>query len=472
MVKENQKDIWIIAFTVFISILFSSISWASTYKWEDFTEPFKRKVELDSGQNVTIEIHLPEFIIKNYKTVPLYINHSIKHSGSEYPYVRVNKSIWAVYYLKNTNVLNIKTKHLRFGINKFKFCFNRDVAEKYSSGDATIKELRFDFAEIESLKVKFSKKNEIERKPAKPVDNKIPGNNQIKKNKKKDDNLQKLKAFNRSLDKSTRKHLQYALKHLGYYHGRVDGVFGRKTRKAIKAYQKNEGKEPTGYFDKKTAKELFQLGRIASKNVKKKSVANAKINKKPVKIKKKKNADDQKQNRTNNFLPPKKNTTSSNQNEITHKNENRTNLVKQSKEQENKKTEMDELRDDGLIRTPKELEERYKSLIDTFNQAMNKTFYNQMITSIESCNRTGYYVSGAFISHYLYMRFNDLASISQKSSDYQRNIELAENFKKTRNQMIRYYNGSAENKQALKAVLIKCDEYYKKTETRSLLSKK
>ena len=71
MVKENQKDIWIIAFTVFISILFSSISWASTYKWEDFTEPFKRKVELNAGQNVTIEIHLPEFIIKNYKTVTI-----------------------------------------------------------------------------------------------------------------------------------------------------------------------------------------------------------------------------------------------------------------------------------------------------------------------------------------------------------------------------------------------------------------
>jgi hypothetical protein len=35
-----------------------------------------------------------------------------------------------------------------------------------------------------------------------------------------------------------------------------------------------------------------------------------------------------------------------------------------------------------------------------------------------------------------------------------------------------YYNGSAENKQALKAVLIKCETYYQKTDTRSLLSKK
>ncbi|MHC4308202.1 MAG: peptidoglycan-binding domain-containing protein, partial [Planctomycetota bacterium] len=274
-----------------------------------------------------------------------------------------------------------------------------------------------------------------------------------------------------SLDKSTRKYLQHALKHLEYYHGKIDGVFGRKTRKAIKTYQKNEGKVPTGYFDKKTAKKLVQIGKAASKNSKKKSVANVKINKKFVKIEKNTSADDKKQNKTNNPLLPKKNNTADNQKEKMQKNENNTNFEKESRKYENKKAEMDKLRNDGLIRTPEELEERYKSLIDTFNQTMNETFYNQMITSIESCNRTGYYVSGAFISHYLYMRFNDLASMSKTSSDSHRKTKLAEHFKNTRNQMIKYYNGSAENKQALKAVLIKCETYYQKTDTRSLFSK-
>jgi peptidoglycan hydrolase-like protein with peptidoglycan-binding domain len=344
---------------------FSSISYAKTYKWEDFTEPFKNKFELDEGQNVTIEIHLPDFIIKNYKTVPLYIDHSINHSGSNYPYVRVNKSIWATYYLTNSKFLNIKTKHLQSGLNKFKFYLERDISERDTSVDATIKELRFDLAEIESLRAKFSKKNDLKSKPANSDSNKI------KEDQQKKSDLKKLKAFNRSLNKSTRKYLQYALKHLGYYHGQVDGVFGRNTRKAIKAYQKNERKLVTGYLDKESVKKLAKIGRVASKNAKKKSVAIAKIDKKPVKIEKKKNAEKQVQTKTNNPLPPKKNPTADNQKEKNHKNENRTNLEKESKKQENKKAEMDKLRNDGFIRTPEELEERYQSLIDTFNQAMN-----------------------------------------------------------------------------------------------------
>jgi len=89
--KGHQNSIWIIGLTIFLSILFSSISYAKTYKWEDFTEPFKNKFELHEGENVTIELHLPDFIIKNYKTVPLYIDYSISHSASNYPNVRVNK---------------------------------------------------------------------------------------------------------------------------------------------------------------------------------------------------------------------------------------------------------------------------------------------------------------------------------------------------------------------------------------------
>ena len=70
------------------------------------------------------------------------------------------------------------------------------------------------------------------------------------------------------------------------------------------------------------------------------------------------------------------------------------------------------------------------------------------------------------------MRFNDLASISQKSSDFHLNTQLSEHFKNTQNQMIMYYNGSADNRQALKAVLSKCEIYYQKTDTRSRLDKK
>ena len=462
MEKGHQKSIWIFSLTIFLSILYSSISYAKTYKWDDFTEPFKNKFDLHEGQNVTIEINLPDFIIRNYKIVPLYIDYSFSHSASNYPNVRVNKSIWAVYYLTNSKVLNIKTKYLQSGLNKLKFYLERDVSERSTSVDASIKELRFDLAEIDSLRAKSSKKNGSEKKPAKSASNKKT-DNQLKKS-----DYKKLKAYNRSLDKGTGKYLQHALKHLGYYDDRVDGVLGRKTRRAVKAYQKNEGKAATGYLDKESVKKLVQIARVASKNSKKKSVVKAEITKKPVRIEKKKSADNQVQNKTNDQLQPKKIHTAVILQENKPEIENGTKIENQI----NKKAEIDKLRNDGFIKTPEELEARYKSLIDTFNQAMNETFYNQMITSLESCNRTGYYISGAFISHYLYMRFNDLASMAQERSDFQRKAKLAEHFENTRNQMIRYYNASAGNKQALKAVLNKCDEYYKITDTKSLLSKK
>ena len=193
MVKGNQKNIWIIAFAVFISIFFSSISYASTYKWEDFTEPFKQKFELEEGQNITIEIDLPDFIIRNYKTVPLYVDYSISQSVSNYPSIQINKSIWAIYNLTSSKLVNIKAKHLKVGINKIKFFLKRDISERYTSGEVNVNELRFDFAEIASLKAKFSTKDDLETKPAISDSNKISDSKNVEENRQKHYGLQKLK---------------------------------------------------------------------------------------------------------------------------------------------------------------------------------------------------------------------------------------------------------------------------------------
>ena len=472
MVKGHLKNIWILTFVVYISIICSSICYASTYKWEDFTEPFKQKFELKEGQNIIIEIDLPDFIIKNYKTVPLYIDYSINQSSSNYPSIQINKSIWAIYNLTYSKSLNIKAKHLKAGINKIKFFLKRDISERYTPGHATVKELRFDFAEIENLKSKFSKKVELERKPANSDNNNLSARKEIKDNRQKHNDLQKLKKFNRSLDRNTRKYLQYALKDLGYYNGSVDGVLGHKTRKAIRAYQKNEGKVASGYLDKENVKKLVQIGRAVSKNTKKKSVAKTKINKNYGKTEKKRSAIPKSQNRTNSHQSPPKSISADSQKETKQNNEIEANLKKKNRNQEDGKAGVNEHIDDGIIRTPDELEKRYRSLIDSFNLSMNKSFYNQMINAIESCDRTGYYVSGAFISHYLYLRFNDLASKSPDGPNFHQNSKLAKQFKKTRDKMVRYYSGSTEDRQALKAVLIQCEKYYKKTDTRALLGKK
>ena len=146
-------------------------------------------------------------------------------------------------------------------------------------------------------------------------------------------------------------------------------------------------------------------------------------------------------------------------------------LILELKNQNSKTAEVEKKANFGILRTPGELAERYQSLIDRFNKSMSAKFYTQMLSSIQSCDRSGYYVSGAFISHYLYMRFNDLASRAQTKLEAHRNSKLAEGFKKTRNQLIMHYNSSTENKQALTEVLNKCEIYYQTTKERLLHSK-
>jgi peptidoglycan hydrolase-like protein with peptidoglycan-binding domain len=460
IIKIYQKNIWITFLTIVISIFLSSFSYAKTYRWEDFTEPFQQEFELHGGQNVTIEIHFPEFLLKNLEKIPLFIDHSTFHSTRNYPSVQINNSIWATYNLTDSKFLNIKIKHLHVGLNKLKFFLKKDISERENAFEATIKELRFDFANLASLKKQLSENNNLKGKPEVSAKDKPKENSDS--NKPKDPN--------RAFDKRTRKYLQHALKSLGYYHGRVDGVFGPKTTQAIKAYQNNKGEMPTGYLDKKTATEFIQIGKRASTKAGKKFAAKARRQGNRI-TEHKKNTDHQEQDQTDSLLLAIKNKIAEDQKEKARRIERSVKFNKVSKKHESKKAEVSINSNDGIVRTPEELGKRYQSLIDSFNLSMNKTFYNQMIASIESCDRTGYYVSGAFISHYLYMRFKDLASNAQTSLDGHRNTKLAERFKNTRNRLIMHYNITTENKQALKDVLHKCETYYQKTKASFLHSK-
>jgi murein L,D-transpeptidase YcbB/YkuD len=50
----------------------------------------------------------------------------------------------------------------------------------------------------------------------------------------------------------SKKEIQTALKNAGFYNGPVDGVIGKKTRAAIRAFQKANGVKPDGVIGKKT----------------------------------------------------------------------------------------------------------------------------------------------------------------------------------------------------------------------------
>jgi peptidoglycan hydrolase-like protein with peptidoglycan-binding domain len=56
--------------------------------------------------------------------------------------------------------------------------------------------------------------------------------------------------------KEMTKQIQIALKKAGFYEGKIDGVIGRQTRKAVRAFQKSKGLNPDGVVGPKTWEEL------------------------------------------------------------------------------------------------------------------------------------------------------------------------------------------------------------------------
>ncbi len=61
------------------------------------------------------------------------------------------------------------------------------------------------------------------------------------------------------LDRSERRRIQKALASLGFDPGKADGLFGRKTRGAIKRWQTSRDREATGHLDAESAKALLAV---------------------------------------------------------------------------------------------------------------------------------------------------------------------------------------------------------------------
>jgi len=119
----------------------------------------------------------------------------------------------------------------------------------------------------------------------------------------------------------------------------------------------------------------------------------------------------------------------------------------------------------------KGLNEEYKMIIDSMNQVMNTTLYQNMTSKIQECALKGDYVMAAFMSQYLYLLFNDFVAMSKTEVQARQNQKLAEHFKGTYKEMVMYYNNDAKDKQALPDLLQKCQRYYYQTKTRITLTK-
>jgi peptidoglycan hydrolase-like protein with peptidoglycan-binding domain len=61
--------------------------------------------------------------------------------------------------------------------------------------------------------------------------------------------------------------MQQTLHDQGHYRGKVDGVFGLRTRASIRAYQKAENLPVTGQLDTQTAAKLGTTAEVRDENV-------------------------------------------------------------------------------------------------------------------------------------------------------------------------------------------------------------
>ncbi|MEE9495620.1 MAG: caspase family protein [Desulfobacterales bacterium] len=150
----------LIAFILFFVTL-SQNSFAQTYKWDNFIEPFRTKIRVD--RPVQIKINLPETILKNNKKIPLIVKHrglGRAGIGTVRGLVTVNdQPAWRGYWIgdypgSETYKIFINTKDLRVGSNTIYFRAKRDIAYKSTF---TITELRFDLTKLKGIKTLLAK---------------------------------------------------------------------------------------------------------------------------------------------------------------------------------------------------------------------------------------------------------------------------------------------------------------------------
>jgi TolB-like protein len=119
-----KKLIFFLSLVLFLSFFATHDCFADTYVWKDFSKPFKLGKKLTSTNPLTINVHIPAEVLKKFVKLPLIYK---GYSGYAVT-LGINDNIWALYRLPEDlpaiYTINIKTKHLKPGLNKLRF--NKD----------------------------------------------------------------------------------------------------------------------------------------------------------------------------------------------------------------------------------------------------------------------------------------------------------------------------------------------------------
>jgi len=150
-----KKLIYFLSLVLFLSFFSTNYCFADTYVWKDFSKPFELGKKLSSNNPLTINVHIPAEVFKKFIKLPLIL----KANPSMFPYItlRINDNFWALYRLTEElnaiSTLNIKTKHLKPGLNKLYFtCGSRPLK---------LHSLQFN--------IKISEKNKYKEIEAQPI---------------------------------------------------------------------------------------------------------------------------------------------------------------------------------------------------------------------------------------------------------------------------------------------------------------
>jgi hypothetical protein len=190
VILQHYKFFPIFVVSILLLLVTVSYSRAKTYKWDDYSIPFKG--EFIFTPSTTIKVDLPDYFIKRHKEIPLIIKHSglgiWSGSGSDEVILRINdQSLWNSYYIGRGRTysdkpirLIIRSEDLKSGINKLTFVDHRTGTSRRGGGK--IYELRFETVQQENLEtldakkditnVKKSDKIFPQTKPSKTVDSK------------------------------------------------------------------------------------------------------------------------------------------------------------------------------------------------------------------------------------------------------------------------------------------------------------
>jgi len=135
----NKKLIFFLSLVFFLSFFSTDYCFADTYVWKDFSKPFELGKKLSSNNPLTINVHIPAEVLKNFVKLPLIY----KGYGGYRVTLGINDNIWALYRLPEDlpaiYTINIKTKHLKPGLNKLRFIKEHHGVSKIHSLEFNIK---------------------------------------------------------------------------------------------------------------------------------------------------------------------------------------------------------------------------------------------------------------------------------------------------------------------------------------------